>query len=270
MKRLNKRELQSLRKEVSAEINEIKRDIKAAEKADEFSRKVDRLYDRLEGNELLLDAIDMAISNISSRLDDKGWEEVIDDFKNAVEFADNNKASFSSRDVLDRVLISDANENKKECTMIRRPTKEARYHRYSESIKRVDFKTPKEIFTKIEFSLDEVKYLGDQQDIAHKLPDSLTLDLKTGKILDWHYGDFGCYYKMVDGGIYKIYTANYYYDVIGEYVPEALAVGDRGWGDYIFLDITSDGSVVGFKKSVAQMELREYLDKINSYEEMQF
>lgn len=113
MKRLNKRELQSLRKEVSAEIKEIKRDIKAAEKADEFSHKVDRLYDRLEGNELLLDAIDNTISNISSRLDDKGWEAVIDDFKNAVEFADNNKASFSSRDVLDRVLISDANENKR-------------------------------------------------------------------------------------------------------------------------------------------------------------
>jgi len=120
MKRLNKRELQSLRKEVSAEIKEIKRDIKAAEKADELSRKVDRLYDRLEGNELLLDAIDNTISNISSRLDDKGWKAVIDDFKNAVEFADNNKASFSSRDVLDRVLISYANENKKQCTMIRR------------------------------------------------------------------------------------------------------------------------------------------------------
>jgi hypothetical protein len=114
MKRLNKRELSALRKEVSAEIKEIKRDIKAAEKADEFSRKVDRLYDRLEGNELLLDAIDNTISNISSRLDDKGWKAVIDDFKNAVEFADNNKASFSSRDVLDRVLILDANENKNE------------------------------------------------------------------------------------------------------------------------------------------------------------
>lgn len=111
MQRLDKKELVALRKEVRSEIKEIKSDIKAEEKIDEFSRKVDRLYDRLEGNELLLDAIDNAISNISSRLDEKGWKAVIDDFRNAVEFADSNKASFDSSDVLDRVLVSNANES---------------------------------------------------------------------------------------------------------------------------------------------------------------
>ena len=126
-----------------------------------------------------------------------------------------------------------------------------------ESITRID--TKKELFTKIEFSIDFDNYLGDQDNIARKLPDTLTLDLKTGKILDWNYGDFVCDYKMVDGGLYRIYTSSYYYEIVGEYVPEALAVGDDGWGDYILLDITEDGSVVGFNKSVAQKELQAYI-----------
>ena len=126
-----------------------------------------------------------------------------------------------------------------------------------ESITRID--TKKELFTKIEFSIDFDNYLGDQDNIARKLPDTLTLDLKTGKILDWNYGDFVCDYKMVDGGLYRINTSSYYYEIVGEYVPEALAVGDDGWGDYILLDITEDGSVVGFNKSVAQKELQAYI-----------
>ena len=112
MQRLDKKELAALRKEVRAEIKEIKSDIKAAEKSDEFSRKVDRLYDRLEGNELLLDAIDMAVQEMSGqRLSDADWDELVSAFRDAVEFADSNKASFDSRDVLDRVLVSNANES---------------------------------------------------------------------------------------------------------------------------------------------------------------
>ena len=112
MQRLDKKELAALRKEVRAEIKEIKSDIKASEKANEFSRKVDRLYDRLEGNELLLDAIDMAVQEMSGqRLSDADWDELVSAFRDAVEFADSNKASFDSRDVLDRVLVSNANES---------------------------------------------------------------------------------------------------------------------------------------------------------------
>lgn len=112
MKSIDKKELASLRKEVSAEIREIKASIKAEEKRDEFSRKVDRLYDRLEGNELLLDAIDMVSSEIKGqRQSDEQLQNIIEEFKDAIDFADRNGSSFSSKDILDRVLISDVKEN---------------------------------------------------------------------------------------------------------------------------------------------------------------
>lgn len=112
MKSIDKKELASLRKEVNAEIREIKASIKAEEKRDEFSRKVDRLYDRLEGNELLLSAIDMVISETKGqRLSDDQLQNIVKEFKDAVDFSERNGASFSSRDVLDRVLISNTNES---------------------------------------------------------------------------------------------------------------------------------------------------------------
>lgn len=112
MKTINKRELLSLRKEVNSEIREIKSSIKSEEKRDEFSRKVDRLYDRLEGNELLLDAIDMVSSEIKGqRLSDNQLQNIIKEFSDAVDFADRNGSSFSSKDILDRVLVSGTNEN---------------------------------------------------------------------------------------------------------------------------------------------------------------
>lgn len=110
--KFDKKELASLRKEVNAEIREIKASIKAEEKRDEFSRKVDRLYDRLEGNELLLSAIDMVISETKGqRLSDDQLQNIVKEFKDAVDFSERNGASFSSRDVLDRVLISNTNES---------------------------------------------------------------------------------------------------------------------------------------------------------------
>ena len=112
MKSIDKKELASLRKEVNAEIREIKASIKAEEKRDEFSRKVDRLYDRLEGNELLLSAIDMVISETKGqRLSNDQLQNIVKEFKDAVDFSERNGASFSSRDVLDRVLISNTNES---------------------------------------------------------------------------------------------------------------------------------------------------------------
>ncbi len=110
--KFDKKELALLRKEVNAEIREIKASIKAEEKRDEFSRKVDRLYDRLEGNELLLSAIDMVISETKGqRLSDDQLQTIVKEFKDAVDFSERNGASFSSRDVLDRVLISNTNES---------------------------------------------------------------------------------------------------------------------------------------------------------------
>lgn len=112
MKNIDRKELASLRKEVNDEIREIKASIKDEEKRDEFSRKVDRLYDRLEGNELLLGAVDMVLSEIKNKkLRDDQLQNIIEEFKDAVDFAERNGASFSSRDILDRVLVSNTNES---------------------------------------------------------------------------------------------------------------------------------------------------------------
>ena len=115
MARLDNKELIALEKEIKAEIRDIKKEIKKEEKRDEFSRKVDRLYDNLEGNELLLDAVSMTISDIRNsrnKLSDEQWEEIVKEFGDAVEFADRNGASWSKNTVLNRVVVSDKNENK--------------------------------------------------------------------------------------------------------------------------------------------------------------
>lgn len=112
MKNIDRKELASLRKEVNDEIREIKASIKDEEKRDEFSRKVDRLYDRLEGNELLLGAVDMVLSELKNKnLRDDQLQNIIEEFKDAVDFSERNGASFSSRDILDRVLVSNTNES---------------------------------------------------------------------------------------------------------------------------------------------------------------
>ena len=112
MKSIDKKELASLRKEVNDEIREIKASIKDEEKKDEFSRKVDRLYDRLEGNELLLGAVDMVLSELKNKkLRDDQLQNIIEEFKDAVDFSERNGASFSSRDILDRILVSNTNES---------------------------------------------------------------------------------------------------------------------------------------------------------------
>ena len=116
-KRLDRKELVALEKEIKAEIRDIKQEIKKEEKIDEFSRKVDRLYDNLEGNELLLDAVSMTISDLRDgrrKMSDEQWEEIVKEFGDAVEFADRNGASWSKNAVLDRVVVADKNESKLE------------------------------------------------------------------------------------------------------------------------------------------------------------
>ena len=132
-----------------------------------------------------------------------------------------------------------------------------------EGIERVDTERTKETFTKIEFSTGkDSDYLGDDWDTFYKLPEMLTLDLRTGKIKGWKLGKFNLDLKMVDRGYYRIYTSDYYYEVSREYVPEALAVPGPGWGDYINLEINSDGSIVGFNRSKALKDLREYVNDL--------
>lgn len=100
---LDRKELIALEKEIKTEIQDIKRKIAKEEKIDEFSRKVDHLYDNLEGNELLLDAVSMTVRNIRNKLSEESFDGIINEFCDAIEFAYRNGASWSKNTVLSRV-----------------------------------------------------------------------------------------------------------------------------------------------------------------------
>ena len=85
------------------------------------------------------------------------------------------------------------------------------------------------------------------------------LELATGRVLDWPAGvNADIYYKVCDDGEYWLANdsntklAKYGDDIDGtSYVPDAfLCVGDRGYGDYIILNVGADGLIVGWKPPV--------------------
>ncbi len=86
----------------------------------------------------------------------------------------------------------------------------------------------------------------------------LIIELDTGRILNWPEGvEADIHYKVCDAGEYwllddansRIAKWN------GYYVPEdILCVGDNGYGDYIIFKVGSDGTVIGWQKTVIKPE----------------
>ena len=79
---------------------------------------------------------------------------------------------------------------------------------------------------------------------------AITIDLPQGKIRHWTHGTTAyVHYKVCDTGTYFLRDgsgreAKYKSD----YVPDKLLChGDRGYGDYIVMDIDADGQIVGFE-----------------------
>ena len=79
---------------------------------------------------------------------------------------------------------------------------------------------------------------------------SPTIELATGRVLDWPAGvEADIHYKVCDAGAYwllnagKVRFAHQY-----GYVPDYLAIGQPGYGDYIIMKIGADGMIAGWKR----------------------
>ena len=106
-RKFDKTELKNLERDVKDSIRKLKNDIKREESIDEFSSKVDRLYDRLEGNEMLLSVIQSTIDSIADMRDPAYIENAIADFEEGIEGAARNRSTFDNEDILNRVIVNE-------------------------------------------------------------------------------------------------------------------------------------------------------------------
>ncbi|WP_281660798.1 hypothetical protein [Microvirgula aerodenitrificans] len=79
---------------------------------------------------------------------------------------------------------------------------------------------------------------------------SPTIELATGRVLDWPAGvEADIHYKVCDAGAYwllnagKVRFAHQY-----GYVPDYLAIGQPGYGDYIIMKIGAGGMIAGWRR----------------------
>ena len=80
------------------------------------------------------------------------------------------------------------------------------------------------------------------------------IDLENGIVKDWPQGmTASTYYKVCDDGDYWLADSdgNKRFKSIGYYVPDKyLFHGDKGYGDYIILDIDENGKIQNWKERV--------------------
>lgn len=89
----------------------------------------------------------------------------------------------------------------------------------------------------------------------------LLIDLNEGKVLNWPNGFcLDTHYKVCDDGEYVFLDENMQ-EVINitkeygqYYVPDFLAIGDSGYGDYVYIHINSDGSITDFNEMKSGIE----------------
>lgn len=75
------------------------------------------------------------------------------------------------------------------------------------------------------------------------------IDLESGRILGWPQGTVArIHYKVCDAGRYWLGDASGRKERRwrGHYVPDILAPGARGHGDYVILNVLADGQVRGW------------------------
>jgi len=76
------------------------------------------------------------------------------------------------------------------------------------------------------------------------------IEIETGKILNWKQGTTAeIHYKVCDCCGFELMDENGE-SVLSEedgYVPETLSPKERGYGDYIIMDITTDGFIQDWK-----------------------
>lgn len=114
---------------------------------------------------------------------------------------------------------------------------------------------------KIEQEID-IKYVKvhlpvryDDEDMPYDFPlrsgdwwDAL-IDIDSGKIIDWPQGKTGDFYmKVCDKGSYYLLDANQkeIAKIEEDYVPNQLLPPNDGYGDYVCLVISEDGSITNW------------------------
>jgi hypothetical protein len=75
------------------------------------------------------------------------------------------------------------------------------------------------------------------------------IELESGRVLDWPEGTTAdVHYKVCDAGEYELLDADG--NIVAEkngYVPDMLAVGESGYGDYIIMKIGANGMIEGWE-----------------------
>lgn len=75
------------------------------------------------------------------------------------------------------------------------------------------------------------------------------IDIETGQIINWEQGKTAdIHYKVCDDGDYYLKDENN--EIIlhkDGYVPETLSPKERGYGDYIIMDVDSEGKIKDWK-----------------------
>lgn len=88
---------------------------------------------------------------------------------------------------------------------------------------------------------------------------SMKIDVETGEVIGWPKGiAMNIYWKIVDEGLYQYLDTNdniiFEYD---GYVPIELAINDDGYGDYVILNIKSDGFIENWDAKNAAWQIEE-------------
>lgn len=70
------------------------------------------------------------------------------------------------------------------------------------------------------------------------------IDIESGRIMNWCNGIAAkVSYKVCDDGRYTVTDGQGNAYVVESYVPGCLSIGESGYGDYVHLDIDSDGYI---------------------------
>jgi hypothetical protein len=82
------------------------------------------------------------------------------------------------------------------------------------------------------------------------------IDLETGVIQDWPEGTTAdVHYEVCDDGIYKLLDADKNVVLhINGYVPNIMAPGGSGYGDYVIMAIGADGKIVNWSVNLDGFE----------------
>jgi Pyruvate/2-oxoacid:ferredoxin oxidoreductase delta subunit len=128
---------------------------------------------------------------------------------------------------------------------------------------KVEIKITKEVEVKIIAVNAEVRYWEDAKvdGIEDKEGDLIPcrndeywcpeIDIDSGIILNWEHGkNASLYYKVCDGCGFDIKDINgeIVYSREDGYVPSILCPKEAGYGDYIIMDVSSDGKIQEWNK----------------------